>query len=91
MENTNAPHFDASSICFRMGFSDHCINCFTALKKIGLLSEQPVPAAEGVEIVPLKAVKACLPDFASLAQALLEFDWLCTGSVRPDGRNEVFY
>lgn len=37
------------------------------LKNTGLLSEQPVRTAEGVEIVPLKVVKACLPDPASLA------------------------
>ena len=50
-----------------MGFSDHYINCFTVLKKIGLLSEKPVTTAEGLEVVPLKVVKACLPDPKSLA------------------------
>ena len=57
----------ADNIRFWMGFSDHYINCFTVLKKIGLLSEQPVTTAEGLEVVPLKVVKACLPDPASLA------------------------
>jgi len=61
-------NIDANSIRFWMGFSDHYINCFTVLKNIGLLSEHPVRTAEGVEIVPLKVVKACLPDPASLAQ-----------------------
>jgi saccharopine dehydrogenase-like NADP-dependent oxidoreductase len=37
------------------------------LKSIGLLSEQPVKLADGSEVVPLKVVKACLPDPASLA------------------------
>ena len=60
-------NIDAESIRFWMGFSDHYINCFSVLKNIGLLSEQPVRTAEGVEIVPLKVVKACLPDPASLA------------------------
>ena len=60
-------NIDANSIRFWMGFSDHYINCFTVLKNTGLLSEQPVRTAEGVEIVPLKVVKACLPDPASLA------------------------
>jgi saccharopine dehydrogenase-like NADP-dependent oxidoreductase len=60
-------NIDANSIRFWMGFSDHYINCFTVLKKIGLLSEQPVTTAEGVEVIPLKVVKACLPDPASLA------------------------
>ena len=60
-------NIDADSIRFWMGFSDHYINCFTVLKNTGLLSEQPVRTAEGVQIVPLKVVKACLPDPASLA------------------------
>jgi saccharopine dehydrogenase-like NADP-dependent oxidoreductase len=60
-------NIDANSIRFWMGFSDHYINCFTVLKNTGLLSEQPVRTAEGVEVVPLKVVKACLPDPASLA------------------------
>jgi saccharopine dehydrogenase-like NADP-dependent oxidoreductase len=50
-----------------MGFSDHYINVFTVLKNLGLLSEQPVRTAEGLEVVPLKVVKAVLPDPASLA------------------------
>jgi saccharopine dehydrogenase-like NADP-dependent oxidoreductase len=60
-------NINANSIRFWMGFSDHYINCFTVLKNIGLLSEQPVVTAEGLEVVPLKVVKACLPDPASLA------------------------
>jgi saccharopine dehydrogenase-like NADP-dependent oxidoreductase len=50
-----------------MGFGDHYINVFTVLKNLGLLSEQPVKTAEGLEVVPLKVVKAVLPDPASLA------------------------
>jgi len=60
-------NIDANSIRFWMGFSDHYINCFTVLKNIGLLSEQPITTAEGLEVVPLKVVKACLPDPNSLA------------------------
>lgn len=60
-------NIDANSIRFWMGFSDHYINCFTVLKNVGLLSERPVTTAEGLEVVPLKVVKACLPDPASLA------------------------
>ena len=60
-------NIDANSIRFWMGFSDHYINCFTVLKNTGLLSEQPVRTAEGQEVIPLKVVKACLPDPASLA------------------------
>ena len=61
-------NIDADTIRFWMGFSDHYINCFTVLKNIGLLSEQPVTTAEGLEVVPLKVVKACLPDPKDLAK-----------------------
>ena len=60
-------NIDADSIRFWMGFSDHYINCFSVLKNIGLLSEQPVKTSEGLEVIPLKVVKACLPDPLSLA------------------------
>ena len=60
-------NIDADSIRFWMGFSDHYINCFNVLKKIGLLSVKPVKTAEGVEVVPLKLLKAVLPDPSSLA------------------------
>ncbi|MDR0978274.1 MAG: saccharopine dehydrogenase family protein [Endomicrobium sp.] len=60
-------NIDVNSIRFWMSFSDHYINCFTVLKNIGLLSEKPVKTAEGVEVVPLKVVKACLPDPKTLA------------------------
>ena len=55
------------NIRFWMGFGDHYINVFTVLKNLGLLSEKPVRTAEGLEVVPLKVVKAVLPDPASLA------------------------
>ncbi|MBE0694039.1 MAG: saccharopine dehydrogenase family protein [Aquamicrobium sp.] len=55
------------NVRFWMGFGDHYINVFTVLKNLGLLSEQPVRTAEGLEVVPLKVVKAVLPDPGSLA------------------------
>lgn len=61
-------NIDANTIRFWMGFSDHYINCFNVLNKIGLLSEKPVRTAEGLEVIPLKVVKACLPDPQSLAR-----------------------
>ena len=61
---TNYPQAD---VRFWMGFGDHYINVFTVLKNLGLLSEKPVVTAEGLEVVPLKVVKAVLPDPASLA------------------------
>ncbi len=55
------------NIRFWMGFGDHYINVFTVLNELGLLSEKPVRTAEGLEVIPLKVVKAVLPDPASLA------------------------
>ncbi len=60
-------YIDANSIRFWMGFGDHYINVFSVLKNLGLLSEQPVKTAEGQEVIPLKVVKAVLPDPGSLA------------------------
>ncbi|WP_234854896.1 saccharopine dehydrogenase family protein [Paracoccus everestensis] len=56
-----------ADVRFWMGFGDHYINVFTVLQNLGLLSEQPVKTAEGLDVVPLKVVKAVLPDPASLA------------------------
>ena len=59
--------YPRADVRFWMGFGDHYINVFTVLKNLGLLSEKPVRTAEGQEVVPLKVVKAVLPDPASLA------------------------
>ncbi len=61
-------NIDANSIRFWMGFSDHYINVFTVLSKLGLISEKSVKTAEGLEVIPLKVVKAVLPDPGSLAK-----------------------
>lgn len=61
-KNMNVPN-----IRFWMGFGDHYINVFTVLKNLGLLSEQPITTAEGQQVVPLKVIKAVLPDPSSLA------------------------
>ena len=60
-------HLDVPNVRFWMGFGEHYINVFTVLNSLGLLSEQPVKTAEGLEVIPLKVVKAILPDPASLA------------------------
>ena len=62
-----AANYPQADVRFWMGFGAHYINVFTVLKNIGLLSEQPVTLADGTEVVPLKVVKACLPDPSSLA------------------------
>lgn len=60
-------NIEANSIRFWMGFSDHYINVFTVLTNLGLTSEKPIKTAEGIEVVPLKVLKAILPDPLSLA------------------------
>lgn len=60
-------NIDAKSIRFWMGFGDHYINVFTVLRTLGLLSHEPVRLDDGSSVVPLKVVKALLPDPQSLA------------------------
>ncbi|QGU32962.1 saccharopine dehydrogenase family protein [Thermochromatium tepidum] len=60
-------NIDADSIRFWMGFGDHYINVFTVLRTLGFLSHLPVRLANGQEVVPLKVVKALLPDPKTLA------------------------
>ncbi|RCL03427.1 MAG: Saccharopine dehydrogenase [Candidatus Tokpelaia sp. JSC161] len=60
-------NLDVPNIRFWMGFSKRYITVFTVLSKLGLLSEQPVTTAEGIKVIPLKVVKAVLPEPASLA------------------------
>jgi saccharopine dehydrogenase-like NADP-dependent oxidoreductase len=85
-------NMSASSVRFWMGFSDHYINCFTVLKNIGLLSEVPVKTAEGLEVIPLKVVKACLPDPKSLAPNYTGYT--CIGDLitgtKNDRKKELF-
>jgi saccharopine dehydrogenase-like NADP-dependent oxidoreductase len=50
-----------------MGFGDHYINVFTVLRTLGFLSHLPVTLTTGQEVVPLKVVKALLPDPMTLA------------------------
>lgn len=57
----------ANSIRFWMGFGDHYINVFTVLRTLGFLSHLPVTLTTGQEVVPLKVVKALLPDPKTLA------------------------
>ncbi len=85
-------NIDANSIRFWMGFSDHYINVFNVLKNIGMLSEKPVKTAEGIEVVPLKVLKAVLPDPLSLAPTYTGYT--CIGDLvkgTKDGKyKEIF-
>jgi len=62
-----ATNIDANSIRFWMGFGDHYINVFTVLRTLGFLGHLPVTLEDGREVVPLKLVKALLPDPQTLA------------------------
>lgn len=83
---------DANSIRFWMGFGDHYINVFNVLNNIGMLSEKPVKTAEGLEVVPLKVLKAVLPDPMSLGPNYKGFT--CIGNLVKGKKNgedrEVF-
>lgn len=59
--NTGADHVE-----FWMAFGEHYLRVFEVLKNLGLLGIEPVNV-EGQAVVPLKLVKALLPDPASLA------------------------
>ena len=83
---------EAKSIRFWMGFGDHYLNVFGVLRNLGMLSEKPVKTAEGVEVVPLKVLKAVLPDPASLAKTYT--GWTCIADLVKGWKNgkwrEVF-
>ncbi|MEK7132494.1 MAG: saccharopine dehydrogenase family protein [Patescibacteria group bacterium] len=85
-------NIDARSIRFWMGFGDHYLNVFGVLRNLGMLSEKPVKTAEGVEVVPLKVLKAVLPNPASLAKTYTGYT--CIGDLVKGWKNgkwrEVF-
>ena len=85
-------HLDVPNVRFWMGFGEHYINVFTVLNSLGLLSEQPVKTAEGLEVIPLKVVKAILPDPASLAPNYT--GKTCIGDLvkgKKDGRDKEIF
>ncbi len=61
-----AAHIPAQRIEFWMGFGERYLTVFSVLQNLGLLSGEPVDV-EGTPVIPLKLVKAVLPDPASLA------------------------
>jgi saccharopine dehydrogenase-like NADP-dependent oxidoreductase len=72
-------NINAKSIRFWMGFGDHYLNVYGVLRNLGMLSEKPVTTAEGVRVVPLKVLKAVLPDPASLAKTYT--GWTCIADL----------
>ena len=86
-----AANIPARRIEFWMAFNDRYINVFNVLNRLGLLSGEPVDV-EGVPVVPLKLLKAVLPDPASLAsgyQGEVCIGCLIKGKSRGEER-EVF-
>ncbi|WP_434339675.1 carboxynorspermidine synthase [Motilimonas cestriensis] len=61
-----AEFIPAKRIEFWMGFSDKYLNYFNVMRDIGLLSPDPINV-DGVELQPLRVLKALLPDPTSLA------------------------
>jgi len=85
-------NIDANSIRFWMGFGDHYINVFNVLQNVGMLSEIAVKTAEGVEVVPLKVLKAVLPDPLSLAKNYTGYT--CIGNLikgKQNGRDKEIF
>ena len=62
-----AVNIEAERIEFWMGFSERYIQVFSVLKNLGLLSPDAVEV-EGQKVVPIKLIKALLPDPATLAE-----------------------
>ncbi|MBK5966990.1 saccharopine dehydrogenase [Thiocystis minor] len=85
-------NIDADSIRFWMGFGDHYINVFTVLRTLGFLSHLPVTLSTGQEVVPLKVVKALLPDPMTLAPGYT--GKTCIGNIvkgwKDGQRREIF-
>ncbi len=60
-------NFNIPTIRFWMGFSDHYLNVFGVLKNLGLTRTDVVRTHDGREVIPLRLIKALLPDPATLA------------------------
>lgn len=84
----------AENVRFWMGFGERYVQVFNVLNSLGLLSEKPVVTSEGVEVVPLKVVKAVLPDPASLASEYVGKTWIgvfIEGTSGNERRKVVIY
>lgn len=62
-----ALHMPARRIEFWMGFNEQYLKVFEVLNRLGLLSGKPVEV-DGHPVIPLRLIKALLPDPASLAK-----------------------
>lgn len=59
---------NVKTVRFWMGFDDHYLNCLNVFKNVGLLNHRTVTTTDGQSVVPLRVLKACLPNPASLAE-----------------------
>lgn len=68
-EMHSLPHtLNIKTVRFWMGFSDHYIQVFTVLNRLGLLSNQEIDV-DGQRVAPIRMMKSLLPDPASLAKS----------------------
>lgn len=87
-----AVNMNVRNIRFWMGFDDHYINCFNVLKNTGFLNNKPITTCDGIEVIPLRVVKACLPDPSSLAKDYKGFT--CIGNLikgSKDGQSKEIF
>ncbi|RME86013.1 MAG: saccharopine dehydrogenase family protein, partial [Zetaproteobacteria bacterium] len=61
-----AVNVPARRVQFWMGFSDHYIQVFNTLEKLGLLGIEPVEV-DGCKVIPIRLLKKLLPDPTTLA------------------------
>ncbi len=59
-------HIPLKRITFWMGFGDHYINCFRVLLNVGMLRHDPVTTTDGQTVIPIRVLKAVLPNPSSL-------------------------
>ena len=86
-----AAHIPARRVEFWMGFSERYLQVFAALNNLGLLSPEPVNV-EGVPVVPIKLVKAALPDPRDLAKGYRGLVCIgCLGRGMKDGKRRAVF
>ena len=86
-----AANMSARRIEFWMGFSQRYMRVFSALNNLGLLSPDPVDV-EGVAVVPIKLVKAVLPDPRDLAEGYTGLVCIgCLGRGEKDGKRRAVF
>lgn len=84
-------HIPARRVEFWMGFSPRYLQVFEALNNLGLLSPEPVNV-EGAPVVPIKLVKAVLPDPRDLAEGYAGQVCIgCLGRGKKNGKRRAVF